>query len=140
MPAKFKDGRILIIDDSIIMRGMIRNILAELGYTNLEEAENGVVALGKIKAAKEQKDMFRIIFLDWAMPEMNGLCFLENCRADPEMKDVAIIMVTAVSENRDKIMAITKGATAYIAKPFEPKKVAEALDQASAWVEKIGTN
>ncbi len=138
MPAIVKDSRILLVDDSVIMRGMIRGILADFGYKNIDEAENGIVALEKIQKAKERNNLFRVIFLDWAMPEMNGLSFLEKCRADSEMSGVAIIMLTAVSERSDMVMAIKKGATGYITKPFEPNKVSEALTQASAWAEKIG--
>ena len=137
MPGISKESRILIVDDSVIMRSMIRNILSDMGHINVDEAENGRVAYEKILEGKEKKNPFRIVFLDWAMPEMNGLMLLEKCRADPEMAPMAIVIVTAVTEQINMVEAISKGATAYVTKPFAPEKVSEALKFVSSWAEKL---
>jgi len=135
--AILKESRILIVDDSVIMRSMIRNILSDLGHTNLEEAENGRIAYEKILEAKQKNTPFHIIFLDWSMPEMNGLLLLEKCRADPDMSSVAIVIVTAVTEQINMVEAIAKGATAYVTKPFAPEKVSGTLKFISSWAEKL---
>lgn len=138
MPAILKESRFLIIDDSIIMRNMLRGVMSSFGYDNLEEAENGRVALDKMQKARTAGIPFDVLFLDWAMPEMDGLSFLKICRENPETKNLPIVMITAVSEQSHMIEAIKHGATAYITKPFAPEKVFEAIKYASTWAEKSG--
>ncbi|MDD4616075.1 MAG: response regulator [Alphaproteobacteria bacterium] len=138
MPSIVKDSRILIVDDSLIIRAMMRNLLSEMGYSSFEEAENGLVAWEKLQKAKSENMLFRIMILDWSMPGMNGLALLEKCREDRGLDSMAIVMLTAISEISDMMLAIKKGATAYVTKPFEPQKVAEAIKQISAWAETIG--
>ncbi len=138
MTAISKESRILLIDDSIMMRQMVRNILAGLGYKNAKEAPNGIIGLERIREAKEQNDPFRLIFLDWNMPEMDGLTFLKICRADPDMQDVPIVMLTAVSEQNNVIEALKSGVSGYITKPFSHENVAETMKQVSLWAEKHG--
>lgn len=140
VPAILKKSPILVVDDSLIMRQMIKSILSGLGYTRVEEASNGVAAVEKVEEAKNAGDCVRAIFLDWAMPEMDGLTFLRICRSDAEMAHVPIIMVTAISEQSSMVEALKEGATAYITKPFVPEKVAETLKLASTWAENNGSN
>lgn len=138
MPAIDKESRFLIVDDSIIMRNMLRSVMSSFGYDALEEAENGKVALDKMQKAQNAGAPIDVVFLDWAMPEMDGLAFLKICREKTETKNIPIVMITAVSEQSHMIEAIKNGATAYITKPFAPEKVFEAIKYASAWAEKSG--
>lgn len=135
MSAISSNSRILVVDDSILMRQMIRNVLTGLGYANIQEASNGLEALDRLREANEQNDRFEMILLDWAMPEMNGLEFLKTCRAYPETSQTPIIMVTSVSEKTNMIEAMENGVTAYITKPFKPEDMAEMLKKLSVWTE-----
>jgi len=130
------DSPILVIDDSQIMRRSLCNFLASEGYKNTEEAANGVIALEKIAEAKTRGKPFRLILLDWAMPEMDGLTFLKKCRADHAMDDTAIIMVTAISDQSHTIEAFESGITAYLPKPFRQEDIAKTMKQVLAWAER----
>ena len=136
MTAITNDSRTLIVDDSTLTREMVRNSLSRIGYKNVEEASNGRAALEKIQEAKERKEAFRLIFLDWSMPEMDGLSFLKACRTDPEMADVAIIVLTASVEQNNMINAFEYGATAFITKPFISENIAKTMEQVLVWAEK----
>lgn len=130
------DSPILVIDDSQIMRRSLCDFLASEGYKNTEEAANGVIALEKIAESKTRGKLFRLILLDWAMPEMDGLTFLKKCRADRGMDDTAIIMVTAISDQSHTIEAFENGVTAYLPKPFRQEDIAKTMKQVMAWAER----
>ncbi len=136
MTAIAPDSPILVIDDSQIMRRSLRNFLANEGYKNTEEASNGIIALEKIEEAKKRKSAFRLILLDWAMPEMDGLTFLKRCREDRDLDDTAIIMVTAISDQAHTIEAFESGVTAYLPKPFRQEDIAKTMKQVLAWAER----
>jgi len=132
------DIPLLIVEDSMVMRQMIQNILADLGYNNISVAPNGAVALEKIKESQRLGTPYQMVFLDWGMPEMDGLLFLKTCRAHRDLDRMAIIMLTAVSDKNCMISALENGATAYITKPFTPEDVAEKIEQVSEWIKNNG--
>ena len=129
-----KEDLILLVDDSVSMRQTVKNILTADGYTNIHGASNGKEALAKIRHCLDQGEMFRLIFLDWNMPEMDGLDFLRVCRKDLGLKNVAIIMLTAVSDQKSVITALSSGATSYIAKPVSAGTLLKKIDQVDGWL------
>jgi two-component system chemotaxis response regulator CheY len=121
-----KEIKILLVDDQPLIRKIVRDILAQLGYMNVEDAENGQDALEKLKAKK-----FDLIFLDWNMPVMQGIDVLRELRKMPAYKDTPVIMLTAEAEKERVIIAIQEGVTNYIVKPFKPATLKEKL--AESW-------
>jgi two-component system chemotaxis response regulator CheY len=121
-----KEIKILLVDDQPLIRKIVRDILAQLGYMNVEDAENGQDALEKLKAKK-----FDLIFLDWNMPVMQGIDVLREVRKMPAYKDTPVIMLTAEAEKEKVITAIQEGVTNYIVKPFKPATLKEKL--AESW-------
>ena len=130
-----KDIPILLVDDSIAIRQIVKNVLISAGFTNIHAASNGKEALAKIQTASTEDQMFRIIFLDWNMPEMDGLAFLKVCRSDLGLKDIAIIMLTAVSDQKSVVSALSSGATAYITKPVAGETILKRIEQVAKWFE-----
>ncbi len=105
--------RFLVVDDFSIMRRIIRNLLKELGYTNVSEAEDGNSALSQLK-----RDSFDFIVSDWNMPGMDGLELLQAVREDPALCKIPMLMVTAEAKKDNIIAAAKAGASGYIVKPF----------------------
>ena len=109
-PSKIK---FLVVDDFSTMRRIVRNLLKELGYTNADEAEDGAVALQKLKGG-----VFDFVISDWNMPNMDGLQLLQAVRADPSLKHLPVLMITAEAKKENIIAAAQSGASGYIVKPF----------------------
>lgn len=109
-PSKIK---FLVVDDFSTMRRIVRNLLKELGYINAEEAEDGAVALQKLKGGG-----FDFVISDWNMPNMDGLQLLQAVRADPTLKHLPVLMITAEAKKENIIAAAQSGASGYIVKPF----------------------
>lgn len=105
--------KILVVDDFATMRKIIKNLLTQLGFKNLSEADDGSSALAKMKDEK-----FDFIISDWNMPKMSGLELLKSTRSDPDLKDLPFMMVTAEALKENIIAAIQAGASDYIVKPF----------------------
>jgi two-component system, chemotaxis family, chemotaxis protein CheY len=105
--------KILVVDDFSTMRRIVRNILKQLGYTNIEEAEDGDVALEKLKDGA-----FEFVITDWNMPNMTGLDLLKAIRADDKLKDTPVLIVTAEAEKENVVQAAQAGVNDYIVKPF----------------------
>jgi len=116
--------RILIVDDFSTMRRIIRNILKQLGFENVEEAENGADAYEMLNAEK-----FEFIITDWNMPVMDGLGLLKKVRTDPAMKTLPVLMVTAEAEKDKVVTAIQAGVNNYIVKPFTAEVLQEKMDK-----------
>ena len=108
-----KNMRILIVDDYKTMLRIIRNLLKQLGFDNVEEAIDGSSALQKLR----DKD-FGMIISDWNMEPMSGLQLLKEVRADVKLKEVPFIMITAESKSENVIAAKEAGVSNYIVKPF----------------------
>ena len=101
-----KTFRLLVVDDFSTMRRIIKNILKQLGYVEIEEAEDGVQALAKLK-----ERTFHFIISDWNMPNMTGLELLKNVRNDPAYKDTPFLMVTAEAEKENIMVAVGAGVS-----------------------------
>jgi two-component system chemotaxis response regulator CheY len=126
--------KFLVVDDFSTMRRIVRNLLKELGYANVDEAEDGVVALSKLKGGD-----FEFVVSDWNMPNMDGLTLLQTIRADPELASLPVLMVTAEAKKENIIAAAQAGANGYIVKPFTAAtldeklaKIFEKLEKATA--------
>ena len=104
---------ILIVDDYKTMLKIIRNLLKQLGFSNIDEAMDGSAALQKIRSKN-----YGLIISDWNMEPMSGLHLLKEVRLDAKSKDVPFIMVTAESKSENIIAAKDAGVSNYIVKPF----------------------
>lgn len=126
------ETRILIVDDSISFRGLLKKILVTLGYTNILQAEDGFKALALLQTfASNPEKKIGLILSDWNMPECNGLEFFKLVKANPSFKDTPFIMVTSENEVSQIIEAVSLGVTDYIVKPTEMevlKKKIEAIN------------
>jgi two-component system chemotaxis response regulator CheY len=116
--------RFLIVDDFATMRRIVRNLLKDLGFTNVDEAEDGVVALNKLKAEK-----FDFVVSDWNMPNMTGIELLKSIRANDALKSLPVLMVTAEAKKENIIEAAKSGASGYIVKPFTAATLDEKLNK-----------
>jgi two-component system chemotaxis response regulator CheY len=119
-----KNLKILIVDDFSTMRRIVRNLLKELGFTNADEAEDGVVALQKLKSGS-----FQFVVSDWNMPNMTGIELLRAIRADAELKHLPVLMVTAEAKKENIIEAAQAGASGYVVKPFTAATLEEKLNK-----------
>jgi two-component system, chemotaxis family, chemotaxis protein CheY len=132
------DAPILLVDDSMAIRQTVQKALNSAGYTNIDVASNGNEALDKIKDAITANQLYKIIFLDWKMPDMDGLAFLKICRSDLNLKDVAIIMLTAVTDQKSLILAMGSGATSFMIKPTSAEAILKKVEQVGNWIEAQG--
>lgn len=113
-------GRILIVDDTLFMRTLLKNILFSGGHTIVGEAENGEEAIARYQELKPD-----LVTMDVVMPKMNGIDALKNIRAaDPNAK---VVMCTAVGQEQMVKLAVKTGAKGYIVKPFQAPKVLEEV-------------
>ncbi len=118
------DSKILVVDDFATMRRIIKNILKQLGYTDVDEADDGNSAMGKLKAGK-----FDFVITDWNMPNMNGLELIQAIRADEALKATPILMVTAEAMKENIITAVKAGVNNYVVKPFTAEVMKEKIDK-----------
>jgi len=102
----------------------VRNLLKELGYTNVDEAEDGVAALAKLKGSN-----FQFVVTDWNMPNMTGIELLRAIRADAALKSLPVLMITAEAKKENIIEAAQSGASGYIVKPFTAATLEEKLNK-----------
>jgi len=105
--------RFLVVDDFSTMRRIVRNLLKESGYTDADEAEDGVAALHKLRSSR-----FDFVVSDINMPNMNGFQLLMEIKKDEKLKHIPVLMVTAEARKEDIVMAAQQGAAGYIVKPF----------------------
>jgi len=117
-----KSLKILVVDDFPTMRRIVRNLLKELGFENVEEAEDGAMALDKLRA-----DNFQFVVSDWNMPNMDGLTLLQHIRSDAALKATPVLMVTAEAKKENIIAAAQAGANGYVVKPFTAATLEEKL-------------
>ena len=116
--------RFLVVDDFSTMRRIVRNLLKELGFTNVDEAEDGAIALQKL-----QSGGFEFVVTDWNMPNMDGLTLLQSIRATPTLKHLPVLMITAEAKKENIIAAAQSGASGYIVKPFTAGTLSEKLNK-----------
>jgi len=122
MPEPDKNMRFLVVDDFSTMRRILRNLLKELGFINVDEAEDGAVALQKLRTIP-----FDFVISDWNMPNMDGLTLLQHIRADESLKKLPVLMVTAEAKKENIVAAAQAGASGYIVKPFTAATLDEKL-------------
>ncbi|MCW7753636.1 chemotaxis response regulator CheY [Desulfobotulus sp. H1] len=116
--------KILVVDDFATMRRILKNILKQLGFTNITEADDGTTALEALS-----KNSFDLIISDWNMPKMTGLELLKKVRSDPAYKNIPFLMVTAEAQKQNVIEAVQAGVSNYVVKPFTAEAIAEKLEK-----------
>jgi two-component system chemotaxis response regulator CheY len=127
------DLKFLVVDDFSTMRRIVRNLLKELGFTNVDEAEDGQAALAKLRGGG-----FDFVISDWNMPNMTGLELLKELRADPALRHLPVLMVTAEARKENIIEAAQAGASGYIVKPFTAATLEEKLNKIFQSMQKTG--
>ena len=116
--------KVLVVDDFATMRRIIKNVLKQIGFTSIIEADDGSTALAVLK--KEKVDL---IVSDWNMPKMTGLDLLKAVRSDESMKDMPFLMVTAEAQKDNVIQAVQAGVSNYVVKPFTAEALKEKLEK-----------
>ncbi|MBV8047645.1 MAG: chemotaxis response regulator CheY [Paludibacterium sp.] len=119
-----KNMRFLVVDDFSTMRRIVRNLLKELGFTNVDEAEDGQVALHKLKTQH-----YDFVVSDWNMPNMTGIELLKAVRSEPTLKGLPFMMITAEAKRENIIEAAMAGASGYIVKPFTAATLEEKMNK-----------
>ena len=125
--------KFLVVDDFSTMRRIVRNLLKELGFTNIEEAEDGAVALAKLKGGS-----FDFVISDWNMPNMTGIELLRAIRGDAALSSLPVLMITAEAKKETIIEAAQAKASGYIVKPFTAAVLDEKLSKILKTMEKVG--
>ncbi len=116
--------KILVVDDFSTMRRIIKNLLHELGYSNVSEADDGNTALPMLRNGK-----FDFLITDWNMPGMPGLDLLKNVRADAELSKLPVLMLTAEAKREQSVEAAQAGVNGYVIKPFTAAILKEKIDK-----------
>jgi two-component system chemotaxis response regulator CheY len=119
-----KNLKFLVVDDMSTMRRIVRSILKELGFDNVEEAEDGNDGLTKLRTGK-----FDFVISDWNMPNLDGLEMLKAIRADEKLKGLPVMLVTAEAKKENIIEAAKAGASGYVVKPFTAAVLEEKLNK-----------
>ena len=116
--------KFLVVDDFSTMRRIVKNLLQELGYNDITEADDGNTALPLLKAGS-----FDILITDWNMPGMPGLELLKAVRADEKLAKMPVLMLTAEAKREQIIEAAQAGVSGYVIKPFTAVTLKEKLDK-----------
>lgn len=119
-----KNMKVLVVDDFSTMRRIIKNLLRDLGFTNISEADDGSTALPMLKDGN-----FDFVVTDWNMPGMQGIDLLKAIRADSNLSHIPVLMVTAEAKKEQIIMAAQAGVNGYIVKPFTAATLNTKLDK-----------
>lgn len=117
--------KVLITDDLPTARKVMRKLLSQIGFINIEEADNGLSALSAI-----EKNQYDLIIMDWNMPKMNGLQVVEAARKKENYKHTPIIMATANNTKEHVVQAIEKGASDYVTKPYSAEILKKKIEAA----------
>ena len=116
--------RVLVVDDFSTMRRIIKNILRQLGFNNVVEADDGTTAWDVLN-----KDKIDFVISDWNMPQMTGIELLRKVRASEEFADMPFLMVTAEAQQENIIEAVQAKVSNYIVKPFTPETMKQKIDK-----------
>lgn len=123
--------KILIVDDFSTMRRIIKNLLRDLGFNNTQEADDGITALPMLQSGK-----FDLLITDWNMPGMQGIDLLKAVRADENLRQLPVLMVTAESKREQIVEAAQAGVNGYVVKPFTAgtleEKISRIFERAAA--------
>ena len=114
----------LVVDDFSTMRRIVKNLLQELGYQNIQEADDGKTAWPML-----QTGGFDFVITDWNMPLMPGLDLLKAIRADERLKSLPVLMVTAEAKREQIVEAVQAGVSGYVVKPFTAEILKQKLDK-----------
>lgn len=115
---------VLIVDDYKTMLRIIRNLLKQIGFENVDEASDGSDALGKLRARS-----YGLVISDWNMEPMTGLELLQAVRADAQLKSLPFIMITAESKTENVVAAKAAGVSNYIVKPFNAETLLGKIEK-----------
>jgi two-component system, chemotaxis family, chemotaxis protein CheY len=118
----YKDLTVLVVDDFVTMRRIVRKILRDLGFENIIEAEDGLAAMEVLKGTK-----IDLVVSDWNMPRMTGLELLKEVRGSEKIKDMPFLMVTAEAQKENIVEAVKARVSNYIVKPFTAATLEEKL-------------
>jgi len=116
--------KILVVDDFSTMRRIIKNLLKDLGFTNIQEADDGSTALPML-----QQSEFDFVVTDWNMPGMQGIDLLRAIRGDDSLKHLPVLMVTAEAKKEQIIAAAQAGVNGYVVKPFTAATLKQKLEK-----------
>jgi two-component system, chemotaxis family, chemotaxis protein CheY len=116
--------KILVVDDVMSMRHILRRALNEIGFTDIQDATNGEDALTKLKTGR-----FGLLLLDWNMPVMTGIDLLRAIRSDPDFRSLLVLMVTAEAKGEQIMEAVQAGVSDYLVKPFSTQVLQEKLEK-----------
>ncbi|MFC1684908.1 chemotaxis response regulator CheY [Pseudomonadota bacterium] len=119
-----KNMKILVVDDFSTMRRIIKNLLRDLGFTNVQEADDGTTALPMLQAGD-----FDFLVSDWNMPGMTGIDLLRAVRADPKLAALPVLLVTAESKREQIVEAAEAGVNGYVVKPFTAGTLQEKISK-----------
>ena len=122
-------SKILIVDDFATMRKIIKKSLSELGYNHIDEASDGSSALSKLHEALRKNEAFQLIVSDWGMEPVSGFDLLQKCRANPQLKDLPFLLITADSDKENIQKAGKAGVSDCIVKPFTPLMLKQKLEK-----------
>lgn len=128
-----KNIKILVVDDFPTMRRIVRNLLKELGFNNVDEADDGAVGFDKLKSGA-----FGFVLSDWNMPNMTGLEMLQAIRSHPGLEKLPVLMVTAEAKKENIVAAAQSGANGYVVKPFTAIILEEKITKIFEKLEKEG--
>ena len=123
--------KFLVVDDFSTMRRIVRTLLKELGFPNVDEAEDGASALAKLK-----RDSFDFVVSDWNMPNMSGIDLLRAIRGDAALRHLPVLLVTAEARRENIIEAAEEGANGFVVKPFTAATLEEKLNKVFARMNK----
>ena len=124
MPSE--DIKILVVDDMTAMRKILKTLLAQLGYKNVDEAEDGKQAL---EILRQNPNKYGLVITDWNMPNMTGIELVQAIRSDEKLKHLPILMVTAEAKKENVLAAIKAGVNNYIVKPFTAETLKEKIEK-----------
>jgi two-component system, chemotaxis family, chemotaxis protein CheY len=116
--------RCLVVDDFATMRRIVRNLLQELGYQHIQEADDGRTAWPMLQTGN-----FDFVITDWNMPQMPGLDLLKAIRSDAKLKNLPVLMVTAEAKREQIVEAAQAGVSGYIVKPFTAEVLQQKIDK-----------
>ncbi|NQZ82640.1 MAG: chemotaxis protein CheY [Colwellia sp.] len=119
-----KNIKVLVVDDFSTMRRIVKNLLRDLGFTNISEADDGSTALPMLQGGD-----FEFVVTDWNMPGMQGIDLLKAIRADASLSHIPVLMVTAEAKKEQIIMAAQAGVNGYIVKPFTAATLKTKLEK-----------
>jgi len=130
-PRQYDQFRVLVVDDHQLSLKLVTKQLEIIGFSDIDVLRNGEEALNRM-----EEEHYDIVFLDWAMPVMDGLTFLKKCTSRDEFKNIAFVMVSAEAQSSQIMETIKAGAVSYVVKPVELHDLQEKVDKVIDWINK----